>query len=112
MVNESLLLSLLRDLLTKKGIAWEEKKMFGGICFLVDRKMCFGTTKGKFLVRVDPEEFDSLLENSNSEPMIHGSRIMKGYLYINPEDYQTNERLEFWVTKCLEFNPIANASKK
>ena len=102
----------IRQFLSKKKIAWEEKKMFGGICFMIDNKMCFGTTKGQFLVRVSPDEFDSLLENSNAEPMKHGSKIMKGYLFIDPQDCCTNDRLEFWIEKCLKYNSKIASSKK
>jgi hypothetical protein len=44
--------------------------------------------------------------------MIHGGRPMTGYLFIQPEGYDMDEDLNFWVKKCLEFNPLAKASKK
>ena len=95
---------------TKKSIPFEAKKMMGGLCFMVDDKMCFGTYNGGLMVRVDPEEVDSLISRKSTEQMIHGGRPMKGYLFVEPEGYDLDNDLEFWVAKCLDFNPKAKSS--
>lgn len=79
---------------------------------MVDDKMCFGTYKGGMMVRIAPEESEELVSRKATEQMIHGGRPMNGYLFVNPEGYDMDSDLEFWVQKCLEFNPRAKSSKK
>jgi TfoX/Sxy family transcriptional regulator of competence genes len=86
--------------------------MFGGDCFMVDDKMCFGTYQGGLMARVEPEEMDTYTQRQGAEQMIHGGRPMKGYLMIQAEAYDTEEDLEFWIQQCLDFNPKAKSSKK
>lgn len=107
-----ILLERIRDLLLLKGIEWEEKKMMGGLTFMVDDKMCFGQFKGGLLCRVDPLERDALLQRIGTDIMTQGGREMKGYVHVLPEAYDTDEDLGYWINKCLEFNPKAKASKK
>jgi len=102
----------MRNILLAKEVVWEEKKMMGGITFMVDDKMCFGTFKGGLLCRVDPEEKEQLLNDTIAEVIRQGGREMKGYVHIQPAGYETDEDLEFWISKCLEFNPKAKSSKK
>lgn len=109
---DEFLLDRLRQSMQAEKVNWYEKKMFGGICFMVDEKMCFGTYKGGLMVRVEPEETEELIKRDGAEQMIHGGRQMKGYLFIEPEGYDLDTDLDFWVKKCLEFNPKAKASKK
>lgn len=100
------------DLLSIKGIDFEQKKMFGGLCFLVDDKMLIGTYKGGIMARLDPGESDQLAEQAGVSPMVHGGRSMPGYLMIESEAYEDDEALGFWLDKCLEYNPKAKSSKK
>jgi len=100
------------NLLSANGVAFEQKKMFGGLCFMVDDKMLMGTYKGGVMARVDPAEADSLIERSGASQMIHGGKPMVGYLFIEPEGYETDSQMSFWMEKCLDYNPKAKASKK
>ncbi len=101
------------DSLTAKGIVFEEKKMFGGICYLVDDKMLAGANRdGKLLARVDPAETDALLSRDNVAPMVMQGKQMPGFLYVLPEAYESDTELAFWLGKCLEYNPKAKSSKK
>lgn len=109
---EDLFFERARNILLANAVDWEEKKMMGGITFMVDDKMCFGTFKGGLLCRVDPEEKEELLETTNAEIIKQGGREMKGYVHVQPEDFDTDQELEFWIHKCLAFNPKAKASKK
>ncbi len=87
-------------------------KMMGGLCFMVDDKMCIGIVKESLMARIDPEEEDDLLSKEGSKPMDFTGRPMKGYLFIEPEGVDMDEDLDFWVEKCLDFNPKAKSSKK
>ncbi|MFN0176714.1 MAG: TfoX/Sxy family protein [Saprospiraceae bacterium] len=100
------------DLLTGKNVPFGQKKMFGGECFMVDDKMLMGTYKGGLMARVDPTEAEDLIGRAGASQMIHGGRPMVGYLFIEPEGYEKDSDLAFWLEKCLEFNPKAKASKK
>ncbi len=109
---QALLIERLRDILLLKGIAWEEKKMMGGITFMVDEKMCFGTLKGGLLCRINPEKREALLKQNGAEIIHQGGREMKGYVHVQSYGLETAHELNFWVDKCLEFNPLAKAKKK
>ena len=102
----------IRPVLEAKKIAFEEKKMFGGWCFMVDDKMLMGTFKGGIMARVDPDQVPKLLEREGVEQMMQKERIMKGYLMLDPIAYDAEIDLEFWIDKCLEWNPMAKKSKK
>ena len=105
-------LERIRAIMKSKKAIWTEKRMFGGNCFMVDDKMCFGTYRGGLMARVNPSGLEELMARKGAEQMIHGGRPMTGYLFIEPLGYDMEEDLEFWITKCLEFNPLAKSSKK
>ncbi len=109
---EDLLFERMRNILMSKEVVWVEKKMMGGVTFMVDDKMCFGTLKGGLLCRVDPEERDALLEREGAEVIRQGGREMNAYVYVDPIGYESDGELAFWIDKCLAFNPKAKAKKK
>lgn len=112
MATDLFLLDRIRNVTSSIDVIWTEKKMFGGDCFMVDDKMCFGTYKGGLMARVDPEEVPDLVIRNGTTQMVQAGRPMKGYLFIEPEGYDQDKDLEFWIKKCLEFNPKAKSSKK
>lgn len=97
--------------LNRKHIAYEEKKMFGGICFMVDDKMCIGVLQDNLMARLNPAETEAMLEKSGVEPMDFTGKSMKGFLFVNDEGWDTDDDLSFWVDKCLDYNPLAKTSK-
>lgn len=109
---DEFLLDRLRNLLQEKSTLWEEKKMFGGYCFMVDDKMCFGTYQGGLMARVNAEEIPALIKIEGAKQMLHGGRVMTSFMHIEPDAYDLDEDLGFWIGKCLEFNPLAKRSKK
>ncbi len=86
--------------------------MFGGFCYMVDDKMCLGNYRGGLMARVGPDAAEALAERPGAEQMVHGGRQMTGYLWVDPQGYDTEDDLEFWVDRCLAFNPEAKASRK
>lgn len=102
------------DSLTTRGLLFEQKKMFGGICFLVNEKMLIGANRdNKLLVRIDPAEEPDLLDRSTGiSIMQHGNRLAHGYLYVESSLFESDQELAFWIEKCLEYNPKAKASGK
>lgn len=91
--------------------AFEENKMFGGISFLVDEKMCVGIINNDLMVRIDPENQNDFLQEKGCRMMDFTKRPMKGFLYISPEGVDMDDDLDKWVKRCLEFNPKAKSSK-
>ena len=96
--------------LTHKKV--EEKKMFGGLCFMVNDKMCVGVEKERLMVRLDPAIFDEVVEKEGCKPMDFTGRIMKGYVFVDAEALTTKKKLEYWLKLALDYNKIARASKK
>jgi TfoX/Sxy family transcriptional regulator of competence genes len=75
-----------------------EKKMFGGLAFLIGGNMAVAASgQGGLLVRVDPDESDVLVASSNAEPMEMRGRTMAGWLRVPAEDVGTKRDLSRWV---------------
>jgi TfoX/Sxy family transcriptional regulator of competence genes len=75
-----------------------EKKMFGGLAFLVGGNMAVAASgQGGILVRVDPAESDALVATTNARLMEMGGRRMRGWLRVEPEDVRTKGQLAKWV---------------
>ncbi len=89
-----------------------EKYMFGGVCFMVNDKMCVGAVKNEMMCRIDPAMDEIVLEMTGCRPMDFNKKPMKGYVYINDEGMKTKKQFEYWINLCLDFNPKAKASKK
>ena len=90
----------------------EEKKMFGGLCFMVNDKMCVGVEKDRMMVRIDPDKYDEVMEKEGCLPMDFTGKIMKGFVFVDEAALNTNKKLEYWVKLALEYNKIAKTSKK
>lgn len=76
----------------------EEKQMFGGLAFLIGGNMAVGASgQGGILVRVDPEESDTLVATTNARLMEMRGRQMRGWLRVDPEDLGTERKLAGWV---------------
>lgn len=95
---------------TEKNI--EEKKMFGGLCFMVNDKMCVCVQENYLMLRIAPEKFEEALEQDGCRPMEFGGRTMTGFVYVDESVLNTKKKLETWMKLPLEYNKIAKASKK
>lgn len=108
----------IREVLLEKGVNFSEKKMFSGVCFMVDEKMCCGThidkkTSEEFLLcRVGDEAYATALEDPACIPMAFTGKPMKGYVFVLPDGTRTQANLARWLQLCLDFNPIAKRSKR
>jgi len=96
--------------LTHKNV--EEKKMFGGLCFMVNGKMTVGVEQERLMVRIDPARFDEAMQKDGCKPMDFTGKVMKGFVFVDADVLQTKKQLEFWIRLALEFNKKAKASKK
>jgi TfoX/Sxy family transcriptional regulator of competence genes len=102
----------IRLALTRKGIGFEEKKMMGGVCYLVDGKMCTGIVKNSLMVRIDPDIQHLLIQKPGCREMDFTKKPMKGFLFVDPAGTDLDLDLESWIDQALEFNPRAKKPKK
>jgi TfoX/Sxy family transcriptional regulator of competence genes len=101
-----------RELIAATHKKMEEKSMFGGLCFMVNDKMCVGVEKERLMVRLNPDLMDDAMEQEGCRPMDFTGRIMKGYVFVDIEALNTKKKLAYWIKLALEYNKIAKASKK
>jgi TfoX/Sxy family transcriptional regulator of competence genes len=81
-----------------------EKKMFGGLAFLVGGNMSVAASgQGGLLVRVDPKETDELVAKPHAAPMVMRGREMQGWLRVDPEGIGTKRGLEPWVKRGVAY---------
>jgi TfoX/Sxy family transcriptional regulator of competence genes len=80
-----------------------EKKMFGGLCFMVSGAMCCGLTKSDFMVRVGANYYEEALAQPHARPMDFTGRPLKGMVYVAPEGLRTKAALTRWVRRGIEF---------
>jgi len=89
-----------------------EKRMFGGICYMVDDKMCIGVMGDEMMCRIGDEASTTALEKRGCREMRSGNRVMKGYVLVSEEGMRTAAGFRYWIDLCLAFNPLAKAAKK
>ncbi|MCC6290061.1 MAG: TfoX/Sxy family protein [Chitinophagaceae bacterium] len=94
------------------GLEIEEKKMFSGLAFMVNGKMCINVSGDNLMCRVDPELQEEIAEKRGYEPMIMKGKALAGYCYVNPNGFKTKKEFEYWIKLCLDFNHRAVSSKK
>ena len=90
----------------------EEKKMFRGVTFMVNDKMCVCVSGDEMLCRFDPSQQDTVAEKRGFRSMIMKGREYKGYGYVSEEGFKSKKEFDYWIGLALEFNKIAKASRK
>jgi TfoX/Sxy family transcriptional regulator of competence genes len=90
----------------------QEKKMFGGIAFMVNDKMCVGVDKDDLMLRCEPEQTEELLAKKGVRIFNLTGKAMKGWLLIGPEATSSKEGLDYWINIAIESNRSVKASKK
>ena len=81
-----------------------ERKMFGGLAFLIGGNMSVAASgQGGLLLRVDPDETEALLAKPHAEPFVMRGREMKGWLRVDPEGVRTKRQLEPWVKRGVSY---------
>jgi TfoX/Sxy family transcriptional regulator of competence genes len=111
MAYNELLANRIREALVEQDDV-VEKKMFSGVTFMVNGKMCISVSHNDIMCRIDPAIAETELEKSFTRAMIHNGRIMKGYLYVEEEGFKSQENFDRWIKLCLDFNKVAKASRK
>jgi TfoX/Sxy family transcriptional regulator of competence genes len=99
--NESLAARIRQLLVRKLGIS--EKKMFGGIGFLLYGNMCVGVWKEFLIVRVGTDNYDEALANPNVREFDITGKSMRGWVMVEPDGIESDNDLKKWVRFATEF---------
>jgi TfoX/Sxy family transcriptional regulator of competence genes len=108
--DEQLAARIRRILHKRKGVT--EKKMFGGLSFLLDGKMCCGVLQNDLVVRIQPDHYAAALQQSHVRPMDFTGRPLKGFIFVSPEGCRTEKGLSRWIDHGVEFVSSISKSAK
>jgi hypothetical protein len=108
----------LRQTFKDLKVAFTEKKMMGGLIFMVDEKMCVGVDKDKktgedrLMARIGQDEYLAALKEQGSREMDFTGTPMKGFVFIGPDGFDSDDDLEYWLRMAIKFNPQARKTNK
>jgi TfoX/Sxy family transcriptional regulator of competence genes len=88
-----------------------EKKMVGGLSFMVNGSMCCGLTSIAFMVRVGPAAYEQVLALPHARPMEFAGRPLAGFVYVDPGGYRTDTALAKWIQRGIDFVSTLPAKK-
>ena len=111
MPYDSKLADRVRGVLEAKSARFEAKAMMGGLCFMVNGKMCVGVEKDRLMIRLDPDTQSDALAQPGCTPMDFTGRPMRGFVFVDRAAVTTELTLCAWIERALEFNPRAKSSK-
>lgn len=94
----------IRNSFAQKSCPFIEKKMMGGLTFMVRDKMCVGIVKDKLMARIGKSEYDNALKKPGVSKMDFTGREMKGYVFVNDEGIDSDEQLSDWINLAIKFN--------
>jgi TfoX/Sxy family transcriptional regulator of competence genes len=110
MAYDEILAARIRVGLKLLNVPFEEKPMMGGLCFMVDGKMCVGVEKNRLMGRIGPEAYDLALQRKGCRPMDFTGRPMRGFVFIQAEGLTTKKDQLYWLRLALAYNPLAKKS--
>lgn len=86
---------------TVSGVS--EKKMFGGIAFMVHGNMCVGVVKHELMLRVGSDQYDEVLNMPYVRKMDFTGKPMRGLVYIEPDGFGEDKEIRYWIDRALIF---------
>jgi TfoX/Sxy family transcriptional regulator of competence genes len=90
----------------------EEKRMFGGVAFMVRGKLCVTVGRNRIMCRIDPAIHDAALERKGCRTVVLKGRRYRGYVYVDAEAVKTKAQLDYWIGLALDYNDKARATPK
>ncbi len=108
--NEELANRVRMRLARVRGVS--EKKMFGGLCFLINGNMALGLLNDDLMVRVGADSYEKLLAEPHVRKMDFTGKPMKGFLYVGSKGSDSNENLKKWVSEGIAFARSLPAKEK
>ena len=98
--DEQLAARIRKALARHEGLT--EKKMFGGISFMLRGNMCCGVVRDDLVVRVGPEQYEEAVMEPHARPMDFTGRPLKGLVYVGPGGHRSDEGLAKWVKQGVD----------
>jgi TfoX/Sxy family transcriptional regulator of competence genes len=89
----------------------EERRMFGGVAFMVNGKMCVTVGRDRLLCRIDPELHESATRRKGARTVKMKGRDYIGYVYVNEEALKSKSQFDYWLGLALDFNERAKSSR-
>ena len=89
-----------RSILASAG-EFSEKKMFGGLAFMVNGRMCCGVLKTDLVLRLTPEEADAALREPHTRPMDFTGKPMKSMIYVSSIGTDSDQALTTWIESAV-----------
>ena len=99
--NEALAERIRQGLTRKKGI--EEKKMFGGLCFLLNGNMLVGVWKNSLIAWLGPEQGEEALLEPHVRKMDITGKPMKGWVMVESAGVENDDQLRYWIERATKF---------
>src|SRR5688500_5076775 len=100
-LNENLVNRIREALADLKRV--EEKKMFRGICFMVNGKMCICVGEDEIMCRTGPDKLEEALEHQGCREMIHNGKKMRGFVFVNEHAIKSQKEFNYWIDLSLAF---------
>jgi len=107
---DELLEQRVRQFFDGKSVKHEAKRMMGGLCFMVNGKMCVGVEKNRLMARIGPDAYDEARARKGCRPMDFTGRPMRGFVFVESEGLKSDKDLASWLELALAFNPAAKKS--
>ncbi|MCV6590630.1 MAG: TfoX/Sxy family protein [Marinobacterium sp.] len=99
--NEQLAQRLRTRLASDEGVS--EKKMFGGLGFLLHGNMCCGVINDNLVARIGPDQYPDALKVRHARIMDFTGKPLKGFVYVEPPGIEDEDDLDTWVARCRHF---------
>jgi TfoX/Sxy family transcriptional regulator of competence genes len=112
MAYNEILAERLRAQMDAKGIPYTEKKMFGGLCFLYEGKMCVGIVKDDLMSRVLDPDYEASLKQPHVREMDFTGRTMKNFVFVEEPGWQDETALLRWIELGVAHAKVAAAKVK
>ena len=96
----------------KDKTSYNEKKMMGGLIFMVNDKMCVGVSNDDLMARIDPDVYEDALTKQGCRKMDFTGREMKGFVFIDESGMKSDHDLQYWLDLALDYNTRAKSSRK
>ena len=100
------------DILTRKHIKFEAKKMMGGLCYMINEKMTIGIVKEDLMARIGEEQYPVALKKKGCREMDFTGRPMKGFVFVNNKGIDMDDDLECWIEMAMMYNKASKKTSK
>jgi len=100
-IDEKLAERIRRRLARRKGVV--EKKMFGGVGFMINDRLAVGVWKDSLVVRINPDDTDDALKEPHVRPFDIAKRPMRGWIVVGPDGIRHDKQLGAWIQRAIKF---------